>query len=254
MLRALHRFLGTGMPVIGVNFGRVGFLTSIAADELEAGLARVVRRRATSVVELPTLEVEVGGERSSRSTTSSRRARRSAGWSSSTGRSAARTSAGSPATGDLRDAVRLDGVQPLERRPGARLGARRDGGHVRRAALAARAAARRPARPRRRRSGTGRPTWRPPCSSTATASASSRPDGRVASGSAPQRSLLATLPEATFFRRLPRDLRRPLAPRSEWPLGTVRRLGLPSARPCCAGSASRTSSSSARRSSSSRPG
>src|SRR5262245_8425738 len=26
MLRALNRFLGTGTPVIGVNFGRVGFL------------------------------------------------------------------------------------------------------------------------------------------------------------------------------------------------------------------------------------
>ncbi len=25
MLRALHRFLGTGVPVIGVNFGRIGF-------------------------------------------------------------------------------------------------------------------------------------------------------------------------------------------------------------------------------------
>jgi NAD+ kinase len=28
MLRALHRFLGTTVPVIGVNFGRIGFLTS----------------------------------------------------------------------------------------------------------------------------------------------------------------------------------------------------------------------------------
>ena len=53
---------------------------------------------------------------------------------------------------DLLDAVGLDRLQPLERRPGARLGARRDGGHVRRAALAARAAAGRPARPRRSRS------------------------------------------------------------------------------------------------------
>jgi NAD+ kinase len=41
MLRALARFLGTGVPVIGVNFGRVGFLTAIAGDELEAGVARV---------------------------------------------------------------------------------------------------------------------------------------------------------------------------------------------------------------------
>ena len=27
MLRGLTRFLGTGVPVIGVNFGRIGFLT-----------------------------------------------------------------------------------------------------------------------------------------------------------------------------------------------------------------------------------
>ena len=43
MLRALARLLGTGVPVIGVNFGRVGFLSSIAADALEQGLARAFR-------------------------------------------------------------------------------------------------------------------------------------------------------------------------------------------------------------------
>ena len=32
MLKAFHRFLGTGVPVIGVNFGRVGFLTSLPAS------------------------------------------------------------------------------------------------------------------------------------------------------------------------------------------------------------------------------
>ena len=62
MLRALARYLGTGIPVIGVNFGRIGFLTSIERDELEAGLARVFAGDY-SVVELATLEVAVGGER-----------------------------------------------------------------------------------------------------------------------------------------------------------------------------------------------
>jgi NAD+ kinase len=57
MLRALQRFLGTGVPVIGVNFGRVGFLASIAADELEAGLARVFGGDF-EVVDLPTLHAE----------------------------------------------------------------------------------------------------------------------------------------------------------------------------------------------------
>jgi NAD+ kinase len=41
MLRALQRFLGTDVPVIGVNFGRVGFLASMPEDQLETGLARV---------------------------------------------------------------------------------------------------------------------------------------------------------------------------------------------------------------------
>src|SRR4051812_32933766 len=40
MLRALTRYLGTGVPVLGVNFGRVGFLTSVPADELEDGVRR----------------------------------------------------------------------------------------------------------------------------------------------------------------------------------------------------------------------
>ena len=43
MLRSLQRFLGTGIPVIGVNFGRVGFLSAIPRDELERGVARVLR-------------------------------------------------------------------------------------------------------------------------------------------------------------------------------------------------------------------
>jgi NAD+ kinase len=62
MLRALTRFLGTGIPVIGVNFGRVGFLSSMRQEELEAGLARVFAGEYV-VVELPTIEIETGGER-----------------------------------------------------------------------------------------------------------------------------------------------------------------------------------------------
>jgi NAD+ kinase len=62
MLRTLKRFLGAGVPVIGVNYGRVGFLASMEKDELEAGLARAFSGEF-DVVELPTLEVEIGGER-----------------------------------------------------------------------------------------------------------------------------------------------------------------------------------------------
>jgi NAD+ kinase len=57
MLRALGRFLCTDVPVIGVNFGRVGFLTAIDADELEEGLRRVFAGEY-GVLELPTLDVE----------------------------------------------------------------------------------------------------------------------------------------------------------------------------------------------------
>jgi len=60
MLRALRRFLGTPVPVIGVNLGRVGFLTSVPADSVEEGLGRAFAGEY-EVVELPTLDV--GGER-----------------------------------------------------------------------------------------------------------------------------------------------------------------------------------------------
>jgi NAD+ kinase len=62
MLRALKHFLGSGTPVVGVNFGSVGFLTSITPDDLEAGLARVFAGDYL-VVELRTLQVEAGSER-----------------------------------------------------------------------------------------------------------------------------------------------------------------------------------------------
>jgi NAD+ kinase len=62
MLRALRRFLGTHVPVIGVNFGRVGFLASIASDELEEGVTRAFAGDFR-VFELPTLEACAGGER-----------------------------------------------------------------------------------------------------------------------------------------------------------------------------------------------
>jgi NAD+ kinase len=60
MLRALKQSLDTGAPVFGVNFGRVGFLTAVDADQLESGLARALSGDFV-VVELPTLEADVGG-------------------------------------------------------------------------------------------------------------------------------------------------------------------------------------------------
>jgi NAD+ kinase len=57
VLRALTRFMGAGVPVVGVNFGRVGFLSSMGRDDLETGLARVFDGEY-EVVELPTLGLE----------------------------------------------------------------------------------------------------------------------------------------------------------------------------------------------------
>ncbi len=60
MLRALAQFLDAGVPVIGANFGRVGFLAAIPGAELETGLARVFAGEY-SVQPLPTLEASFDG-------------------------------------------------------------------------------------------------------------------------------------------------------------------------------------------------
>jgi NAD+ kinase len=59
MLRALNRFLGTGVPVLGINFGRVGFLSAIKKDELEPALERALAGEYR-VIGLPTLAAESG--------------------------------------------------------------------------------------------------------------------------------------------------------------------------------------------------
>jgi NAD+ kinase len=62
MLRTLDRFVDSGIPVFGVNYGRVGFLTSVSAAELENGVERAFTGDYR-LLELPTLEVEAGGQR-----------------------------------------------------------------------------------------------------------------------------------------------------------------------------------------------
>lgn len=57
MLRALAREAEAGTPVIGVNFGRVGFLCSIERDDLEHGLRRALGGEY-SVISLPSLTVD----------------------------------------------------------------------------------------------------------------------------------------------------------------------------------------------------
>jgi NAD+ kinase len=60
ILRSLSHLLGSDVPVIGVNFGRVGFLAAIARVALARDLARVFAGDYV-VIELPTLEMEVAG-------------------------------------------------------------------------------------------------------------------------------------------------------------------------------------------------
>ena len=61
MLRALRTFLGADVPVFGVNFGRVGFLTSVGDHGLEDGARRVFAGEF-SVTELATLRIVVDGK------------------------------------------------------------------------------------------------------------------------------------------------------------------------------------------------
>jgi NAD+ kinase len=59
MLRALRATLGTGTPVFGVKFGRVGFLTSVDGDRLEEALEQVFSGNYR-VVDLATLRARMG--------------------------------------------------------------------------------------------------------------------------------------------------------------------------------------------------
>ena len=61
MLRALRATLGTGTPVFGINFGRVGFLTSAHGGDLDTALERVFAGDFR-VVELATLRARLGAD------------------------------------------------------------------------------------------------------------------------------------------------------------------------------------------------
>jgi NAD+ kinase len=62
ILRTLAHLLGSGVPVLGVNLGRVGFLATIAPERMEQDLERVLTGDYR-VVELPTLELQLEGGR-----------------------------------------------------------------------------------------------------------------------------------------------------------------------------------------------
>lgn len=58
ILQALRRWSGTDVPVLGVNFGTIGFLAAIEPDELEPGLERLFAREF-DVMEMPGLELDL---------------------------------------------------------------------------------------------------------------------------------------------------------------------------------------------------
>ncbi|MCY4087012.1 MAG: NAD(+)/NADH kinase [Actinomycetia bacterium] len=62
MLAALRQFLGTTVPVVGINFGRIGFLTTIPGTDLAEGIARVFAGDFR-VGELATIEADLDGVR-----------------------------------------------------------------------------------------------------------------------------------------------------------------------------------------------
>src|SRR5881394_3862572 len=61
ILRTLARLLGTGTPVIGINFGRVGFLASISPERLEDDLVRIFAGEYRTIAQ-PTLEAQLDGK------------------------------------------------------------------------------------------------------------------------------------------------------------------------------------------------
>jgi NAD+ kinase len=62
VLRALHEVIGTQTPVLAINYGRVGFLTTAGVDKLEEA-ATSAFTGAYEVVDLPTVELIRAGER-----------------------------------------------------------------------------------------------------------------------------------------------------------------------------------------------
>jgi NAD+ kinase len=60
ILYALRHFARSGVPVFGVNFGTVGFLAAVERNEAAEGIRRAFAGE-TEAVELPGLEIEVGG-------------------------------------------------------------------------------------------------------------------------------------------------------------------------------------------------
>ncbi len=62
ILSALRAFAGRGIPVFAINFGMIGFLSSVENADIEDGLRRALAGEY-EVVSLPGLTIEAAGER-----------------------------------------------------------------------------------------------------------------------------------------------------------------------------------------------
>lgn len=60
ILRALRTYAGTGVPAFGVNYGTIGFLTTVEASELDSGLERALTGDFDQL-KLPALRLHSGG-------------------------------------------------------------------------------------------------------------------------------------------------------------------------------------------------
>jgi len=61
VLRALRAYAGTSVPVIGINFGEVGFLAAISRDDVAGGLERAIAGDFDRLT-LPAIEVDFGDQ------------------------------------------------------------------------------------------------------------------------------------------------------------------------------------------------
>ena len=199
MLRALVSRRGS--PVIGVNFGCVGFLCTIARESLVAGRPPRLQGRASG-----SEAGHPGGRNSSPEHHGA--VNEVVATSSEVGRmvelewAAGRDDLGRfRATGMCSHTGGLDRVQPLQRRPRPDVGDRCPGGDLRCSSLAPRATRRRSAWVLTSRSGIARRRCRRRCSSTATWSAKPRSGAGAAVRLGARFSLLGTLPDSTFVSR-----------------------------------------------------
>lgn len=60
ILRALQHYAGTGVPVFGINYGEIGFLSTVEHDDLRGGVERAMRGEF-ELLRLPAIGVELPG-------------------------------------------------------------------------------------------------------------------------------------------------------------------------------------------------